>query len=228
MQLSTDKLKSLRNDKGWSQEVLAKASGLSARTIQRIEADGRASAESTLAIASVFNLSPKALMASSTEIKVNWTRKMIMKTLLALAVVSGAIGMLLYLAAGIHLFLDAPSLIYLLLFLYAVTIIIFGTDGMLKSLSGLKYLFTDEMVGGKQAVYLSKIFASQVKILYGGAAIGFFIGTIAILGNVDGIEDLLFYRGFAVNFIVFLYAAVLAESIFRPLAIKLKTCDLID
>lgn len=226
MFLSINKLKTLRREKGWSQEVLAKASGLSVRTIQRIEADGKASAESTLAIASVFNLSPQALKATSDEIEVNWTRKMIMKNIVALLVISGAIGMLILLGAGAKLYMDAASGLFLILFLYAATIVTFGTRGMFNSLAGLKYLFTEEMVGGSQAQYLAKLYSSQVKFLYGGALIGLIIGSIAILGNIDTYENFVFQRASAVNLIVLFYAAVLSEGIFRPLSIKLKTCDI--
>ena len=209
MLLSTHKLKTLRRDKGWSQEVLAKATDLSVRTIQRIESDGRASAESTLAIASVFNLSPQQLKATSDEIEVNWTRKIIMKNMIALMIISGAIGMLIILGASAKIFIDIASGLFLILFLYAATIITFGTTGMFKSLTGLKYLFTEEMVGGAQAKYLAELYTSQVKFLYGGAFIGLIIGAIAILANIDTYENFVFLRASAVNLIVLLYAAVL-------------------
>ena len=228
MLLSTDKLKKLRSENGWSQEVLAKATGLSARTIQRIESDGKASAESTLAIASVFNLSPQSLMATSNEIEVNWTRRTIMKNLLALLVISGAIAMLVILAGSTELVIDVQFGLFLVLFLYAATIIAFGTGGMLKSLEGLKYLFTDELVGGAQAKYLSELYNSQVKFLYGGALVGLVIGAIAILGKIDTYDNFIFQRASSVNLIVLFYAALLAESIFRPLSLKLKTCDMLD
>ena len=226
MFISTDKLKTVRREKGWSQEVLAKASGLSVRTIQRIEANGKASAESTLAIASVFDLSPQALQATSDEIEVNWTRKMIMKNIFALLVISGAIAMLIILGASAKFYLDLASAIYLVLFLYAATIITFGTHGMFKSLTGFKYLFTEEMVGGAQAQYLATLYTSQVKFLYGGALVALMIGTIAILGNIDTYDNFTYQRAFAVNLVVLFYAAVLSEGIFRPLSIKLASCDM--
>jgi len=224
--LSTVKLKTLRREKGWSQEVLAKATDLSVRTIQRIESDGKASAESTLALASVFNLSPQSLKATSDEIEVNWTRKIIMKNTIALLIISGAIGMLIILGASAKFYIDIASGLFLILFLYAATIITFGTRGMFKSLEGLKYLFTEEMVGGTQAKYLAELYSSQVKFLYGGATIGLIIGAIAILGNIDTYENFVFLRASAVNLVVLFYAAVLSEGIFRPLSIKLKTCDI--
>ncbi|MGY3689365.1 helix-turn-helix domain-containing protein [Vibrio coralliilyticus] len=148
MFLSTEKLKTLRKEKGWSQEVLAKSAGLSVRTIQRIESDGKASAESTLALAAVFNLSPLNLKETSNEVEANWTRKMIMKSLFALLIISGAIGMLITLGASMKFYMDAASGVFLILFLFAATIVTFGVSGLSNSLLGLKYLFTDEIVGG--------------------------------------------------------------------------------
>ena len=51
----------LRVQRGWSQEQLAELTGLSARTIQRIERGQNASAESLKAIAAVFELDLSAL-----------------------------------------------------------------------------------------------------------------------------------------------------------------------
>jgi len=61
----------LRLKYGWSQEQLASASGLSVRTIQRIEAGYPASAESLKSLAAVFEvdfstLSPEQTMNSAT------------------------------------------------------------------------------------------------------------------------------------------------------------------
>lgn len=224
--ISTNKLKTLRNEKNWSQEVLAKATGLSVRTIQRIESDGKASDESTLAIASVFNLSPQALKATPDEVDINWTRNNIMKNILALLIIASVIGTLVTWAASVNHFIDVASGLFLILFLYAATIITFGTNGMIKSFTGLKYLFTDEIVGGSQAKYFSKLYASQVKFLYGGSLIALTIGSIAILGNIDTYDNFVFQRASSVNLIVLFYAAVFSEGILRPLSIKFKTCDI--
>lgn len=226
MFLSKTKLKTIRNEKGWSQEVVAKISGLSVRTIQRIEADGKASPESTLAIASVFNLSPKELLAPTNELEVNWTRKMIVKNLIALMIVSGAIGGLMWLGANIYFFMDAPSVLYIVFFLYAATIISFGTDGTLKSFIGLKYLFTDELQGGEHAQYLSEVFRSQIKFCYGGAFIGLIVGSISTQSNIATLENLAIHQAYAVNLILLFYAAVISEVVLRPLSVKLKTCDM--
>lgn len=47
-------IRKLRLDKGWSQEQLAEMSGVSTRTIQRLERGGRASFESMKCLAAVF------------------------------------------------------------------------------------------------------------------------------------------------------------------------------
>lgn len=49
-------IKKLRERKNWSQEQLATMSGLSVRTIQRIESGNKASLESLKALASVFEV----------------------------------------------------------------------------------------------------------------------------------------------------------------------------
>ena len=55
-----------RLEKGWSQEELARHSGLSTRTIQRIEAGQKAGLESLKCLAAVFETSISALMQEQT------------------------------------------------------------------------------------------------------------------------------------------------------------------
>lgn len=61
MKIDASQLKTLREARGWSQEQLAAVSGLSPRTIQRLEADGRASGESRMAVAAAFGVEPVQL-----------------------------------------------------------------------------------------------------------------------------------------------------------------------
>lgn len=56
-------VRKLRTAKSWSQEELGKISGLSARTIQRIEVEGSSSLDSRRALASAFGLKPEDLLA---------------------------------------------------------------------------------------------------------------------------------------------------------------------
>ncbi|RTZ21867.1 helix-turn-helix domain-containing protein [Vibrio penaeicida] len=54
-------LKALRNDRGWSQEQLSQMSGLSVRTIQRIEQGSKPGLESLKSLAAVFEVDIKTL-----------------------------------------------------------------------------------------------------------------------------------------------------------------------
>jgi transcriptional regulator with XRE-family HTH domain len=56
MKINLDLLKKLRKEKAWPQDQLAEISGLSLRTIQRIEKSGNASLESKKALASAFGI----------------------------------------------------------------------------------------------------------------------------------------------------------------------------
>ena len=63
MKVNTKLIKALREERAWSQEHLAMVAGLSARTVQRLEADGNASPESKMAIAAAFGVEPARLMS---------------------------------------------------------------------------------------------------------------------------------------------------------------------
>lgn len=54
-------IKELRKEKSWSQALLAKASSLSLRTIQRIETNGKAAPETLLAVAGAFDIDVEKL-----------------------------------------------------------------------------------------------------------------------------------------------------------------------
>lgn len=55
MKLDPARLKQLRESRGWTQEQLADIAGLNARTVQRVEAGGNASAETGMALASALD-----------------------------------------------------------------------------------------------------------------------------------------------------------------------------
>lgn len=61
MKVDPTKIRTLREARGWSQEHLATIAGISVRTLQRMEAEGNASAESRMAVASALELDSRAL-----------------------------------------------------------------------------------------------------------------------------------------------------------------------
>jgi transcriptional regulator with XRE-family HTH domain len=82
MTINGNKVRTLREEKSWSQEHLANASGLSARTVQRVESAGVGSAETRLALAAikymVLNLVPwlalTGMCAGAVAIAIKWRR----------------------------------------------------------------------------------------------------------------------------------------------------------
>lgn len=56
MKVSASIIKKLRNERGWSQEQLAIASGVSLRTIQRVEAEGVTSTGTAVCIAATYGV----------------------------------------------------------------------------------------------------------------------------------------------------------------------------
>lgn len=221
--LSPERVKYFRKDNGWSQELLAKASGLSLRTIQRAEKDGNSSAETQLALAAAFDISPQELFPVSSNPDVNWKRKNIMQSFLALLVVCGAVLMLVLLGGDLGMFADFYTLLFLVLFTYSSTVIAFGSTGLLKSITGFRYLFADDISNTPASDFLSAIYAKQVVFVYGASFIAALIGSIAIFSSPDALNsETVFYNAFAVNLLVILYAAIIAEGVFRPLSVKLE------
>jgi transcriptional regulator with XRE-family HTH domain len=63
MPVSRERIKALRDARAWSQAHLAEAAGLSLRTVQRVEAEGVASAETRLALAAALDVPVESLNA---------------------------------------------------------------------------------------------------------------------------------------------------------------------
>src|SRR5262245_7106622 len=62
MKIDADTVRTLREEKSWSQEHLASAAGLSVRTVQRVESDGFGSAETRLALAGALGVPVGSLL----------------------------------------------------------------------------------------------------------------------------------------------------------------------
>ena len=64
MLLNLTLIKETRINKGWTQAQLAELCAVNIRTIQRVESDGTASLETTMALAAAFDLEIKELFAN--------------------------------------------------------------------------------------------------------------------------------------------------------------------
>lgn len=67
MTINAEQVRSLRDSRGWSQEHLAEVAGLSLRTIQRVESEGRGSRETRLSLAAAFDVPLGRLAASGSN-----------------------------------------------------------------------------------------------------------------------------------------------------------------
>lgn len=67
MHINSSRLKKLRQERQWSQEQLAKLTGLNLRTIQRLEAGSKISTESLRALASVFEVPADSLLTTNDQ-----------------------------------------------------------------------------------------------------------------------------------------------------------------
>ena len=65
MHINSARLRELRTERRWSQEQLAKLSGLNLRTIQRLESGAKISTESLRALAAVFEVPAESLLAGA-------------------------------------------------------------------------------------------------------------------------------------------------------------------
>lgn len=65
-----ERVKELRKQRSWSQEELASISGLSHRTVQRIESNGACSIESQKALASAFDMPANTLNIDTVNVAV--------------------------------------------------------------------------------------------------------------------------------------------------------------
>ena len=64
MLLNLTLIKETRINRGWTQAQLAELCAVNIRTIQRVESDGTASLETTMALAAAFDLEIKELFAN--------------------------------------------------------------------------------------------------------------------------------------------------------------------
>jgi len=222
MSVSIEKLKKLRKNSGWSQERLAEISGLSLRTIQRIETSGNASLESQLAIATAFNISPSELLDNEkVEIGnggINW---------------GGIIGVLVCISLMIFQFdlgntviFDPYSLLLVMGLSIAISSISMGIDNTLATVLLIRWVF----VLPKHKVGLQRYLPDLNKLItycHVSGVISSLVGIVAVLMTLDPQQYHLDAKyplaiGIGVSLLTSLYALMLAELILRPLKHKIE------
>jgi transcriptional regulator with XRE-family HTH domain len=78
MRINAQLVITFRKQRSWSQEELATAAGLNLRTVQRIEADGVASLQSSKALASAFDVEVSELSLQKERVMRTFEYKIVM------------------------------------------------------------------------------------------------------------------------------------------------------
>lgn len=224
MTICVDKLKKLRTYNGWSQERLADVSGLSLRTVQRIESGGSASLESQLALAKALDISPGELLeASEVEIGsggINWSG------------IGGILLCVLLMFWQFYLpgapFFEYVSFILVIGLALGMAAISLGFEQAVATLALVRWVF----ILPRGETGLQKHLPNLNRIIfycYSGGAISALVGIIAVLMSPANADFNQPYSplspvamGYGVSLLTLLYAAMFAELVFRPLKHQLE------
>jgi len=229
--LSKEKIQLLRKDNGWSQELLAKFAGLSIRTIQRVEKEGKCSLETHLALSSVFNLSPNELLEKHVEANTRLNLTFVLKQLVGLCLIMCLIAITISVFGQLDWFVDIVGLAFVVLFALTCTVITFGSSNLFKAFGALKFLFTLEVPHSPELQYIRFILERQIMFIYVGSFLFILIGIVTIHNNfpwqsVTAYPEELTFKMYGQKLISLIYAAIISEMFLRPVVNKLKACEI--
>ncbi len=91
MDVNAKKIKTLRTQKGWTQQHLADACAISLRTVQRVERYGNASQETVSSLAAVFEISQLDIVVPEEPIELLTSPEQSQNKQLFIAALFGAI-----------------------------------------------------------------------------------------------------------------------------------------
>lgn len=126
--------------------------------------------------------------------------------------------MLCALGGGVNMMLDAQALIVIFTLIYGLTLVIYGFSNTVNSITGIKYLFNENLSSNSE---LSHIYKTQIKLSMIAATIYLLIGFVAIGHNIVEINTLQLMQSFSVTTLSLVYALLLSGLIYYPLYKKL-------
>ena len=100
MNINATLIKHKRENNAWSQQQLAEISGVSLRTVQRLESTGRGSLDSVKAIASAFELAPADVIQGNKEANFLSPLGKVIGAFIASCLIAGVAG--LYIVFGVN------------------------------------------------------------------------------------------------------------------------------
>ncbi len=222
--ISNKKIKLLRLEHGWSQERLAKVSGLSLRTIQRIEAGESCSVESKLSLASTFDVAPKDL----TQLKhqSQGDNELDIPRCISLLSILSTLILLVSISGGIALFADYISFLILVIMSLALTIMSKSVQDTLMVLKLFKWLVFKPYPVKKLAARIRTLHKLTIH-LYSSSIFISLIGLLGVLGQQDlNFSQIHLYL--SIIGLPILYAVMISEMIIRPIKCKAEILLCID
>jgi transcriptional regulator with XRE-family HTH domain len=218
MKFSAKKIRGLRENRGWSQEHLGEVSGVSYRTIQRMEKDGNASPETIMAVSSAFSVSPDELQSEYNE-KIGDGK---FKAGGALGAIFLFCAVLAYLSisGSPSIMVDIPSLLFVISVPIGLSLLSNGAQQTLNTYSLIGWLFYEQKE--KTDIQLSlPVLRKLIHYSYVAAGTGALISLLGMMSPADQ-ENIRFNAGISVALIMLSYASIQAELLFRPLYHKLN------
>jgi transcriptional regulator with XRE-family HTH domain len=220
MSVSKKIVKLMREERGWSQEQLAAISGISERTVQRVEKDGKCSLESKMALSSAFEVSPIDLEDSVQSDAVFEQKRIDWSSVTGYIILLVVVLILLYLLTNTHGIWEIGCVLLVDGLTLAISTVSYGVDDTIRffgnSFSPVK------KVASYESYKVPIVLANQViKYAYTFGCLTSLVYLLVILTQVPG-------RFHHINIVVveaatpIVYAILLIELWIRPFKHKLE------
>jgi len=220
MSVSKKIVKLMREERGWSQEQLAAISGISERTVQRVEKDGKCSLESKMALASAFEVSPIDLEDSVQSDAVFEQKRIDWSSVTGYIILLVVVLILLYLLTNTHGIWEIGCVLLVDGLTLAISTVSYGVDDTIRffgnSFSPVK------KVASYESYKVPIVLANQViKYAYTFGCLTSLVYLLVILTQAPG-------RFHHINIVVveaatpIVYAILLIELWIRPFKHKLE------
>lgn len=219
MDVSGVKVKELRKHHGWSQERLAEISGLSERTISRVEQGESASMETRLALANAFNITP-AELCEAQQILVG--QGGINSSGIAGLSLGAVLMVLQFYLPGVPFF-DGISLLLTLGLAVAMAAVSMGAKKAFTTIALVRWVIVLPKAQSTLQQHLPNL-KQLIFYCYSAGAVSSLVGVIAVLMAPANMNVSWPYppasetnMGLGIALLTLLYAAMLAELVLRPL-----------
>ena len=218
--ISSEQVKFMRLQHGWSQQQLASITDISVRTIQRIEKNSDCSLESKMALASAFGVAPNELDMQKNITISQHSQKLSAWLYLSLCIFLLAI---VYWSAGTLQVLIYPKIILVFVVLFcAMSFISSGINSVLKILNMFHWLLFGKFEILSPHIYVKSLH-KQINHAYAAGIAAYLFNGLLLFSRGNNFDMTTLYIQLTVSLIcAMLYSVLLAELILRPFKQKLE------